>query len=260
MSASDRITVVSFTFDDGWKTDVQASSLLAAHGMRGTFYVISNVVGNEGYVTWDDLAAIQAGGHEIGGHTLDHVDLTTVERHEAHRQVAADREVLLARGFDVTSFAYPYGAFNGAAQKIVREAGYTSARGAWGLRNLAAAQDRRPRVAAIPVANPFGIETACCIGLGTSLKMLCDYIRKAERIGGWVPLVFHRISDEAHGDGAAASFSPGKLEALLGWLEARAQSGTVVRTLGQVIAQKDAALRRAPHPLDARTAATDPIS
>jgi peptidoglycan/xylan/chitin deacetylase (PgdA/CDA1 family) len=260
MSASERITVVSFTFDDGWKTDLQASSLLAAHGMRGTFYVSSNAVGREGYVTWDELAAIQGGGHEIGGHTLDHVDLTAVARDEAYRQVAVDREVLLARGFDVTSFAYPHGAYNGAVQKIVREVGYTSARGAWGLRNIAAVRDRRPRVAAILVANPFGIETPCCIDGNTSLEMLRDYIRKAERVGGWVPLVFHRISDEARSDGAAPSLSPARLEALLGWLEARAQNGTVVRTLGQVITQENPRLAPAPQPFDARTAAPHSIS
>ncbi len=228
--------VASLTFDDGWADNVRAASLLADHGMRGTFYVNTNTVGTRDRLSWPQLGAMAAAGHDIGGHTLDHVDLTTVTGPEARRQVADDRRNLLARGFAALSFAYPFGEFNEAAQRIVRECGYTSARAASGLRNLTARHDPRSRVLPIPPPNPFAILTPCCIRADTPLFVLQLYIGKAERRGrGWIPLTLHRISDDGGGDGPAPSMSAATFEGLLAWLERRASRGTVVRTVADVV-------------------------
>lgn len=63
---------VSLTFDDTHESHRWAAELLSLAGMVGTFYVNSERIGDQGYLRAEDLWAMEALGHEIGGHTLDH--------------------------------------------------------------------------------------------------------------------------------------------------------------------------------------------
>src|SRR5206468_2928521 len=72
-------TVVSLTFDDTLSNQYQTGSMLAARGMHGTFYVNSSRVDVAGYMTKAQLLALQSGGNEIAGHTVNHLDLSTVD-------------------------------------------------------------------------------------------------------------------------------------------------------------------------------------
>jgi peptidoglycan/xylan/chitin deacetylase (PgdA/CDA1 family) len=234
-SATAGPTVVSLTFDDGWGDQATAIPILQAHGMRGTFFINSSSVGAGNRLSWAQLEAIDAAGQEIAGHTLDHLDLTTMPEAEARRQVCDDRANLVARGFVTRSFAYPFGEYNTTVKTIVRDCGYASGRGAFGLRNITATNDSRPYAGPIPPPDPYAVLTPCCINSTTTLSALQNYIIQAENGGGgWVPFVLHRICDGC-GDTEAPSMSPATLQAFLDWLQPRAAQGTVVQTVAQVI-------------------------
>ena len=51
-------------------------------------------------------------GHEIGFHTINHTDLRTVSSEEVYEQAIAPLEVFREKGFDITTFAYPYGSYD----------------------------------------------------------------------------------------------------------------------------------------------------
>src|SRR4051794_9547232 len=127
-------TIVSLTFDDGNADLSKAVSALAANGMHGTFFINSGFIGATDYFTVKQLKSIAAAGNEIGGHTVNHPDLTTLQRAEAKRQICMDRENLARWGFDVTDFAYPFASDNKAVQALVAACGYNSARGLGDLR------------------------------------------------------------------------------------------------------------------------------
>jgi peptidoglycan/xylan/chitin deacetylase (PgdA/CDA1 family) len=225
---------VSLTFDDGWADQAEARSILAEHGMNATFFVNTNEIGTTGHLSWTQLDAFNADGNEITGHTLDHLDLTTLALTEARRQVCDDRANLVAHGFIARSFAYPFGEYDSTAKTIVQECGYASGRGAFGLRNITSTTDTRPYAERIPPLDRYGIRTPCCIRSDTTASTLQNYITGAENAGGgWVPLVLHRICDNC-GDTPAPSMSPATLDAFLDWLQPRAAQGTVVQTVGQV--------------------------
>src|SRR4051812_28668821 len=72
-------TVVSLTFDDGRAQTYPARSILASHGMKGTFYINSANVGTDSYyMTWPQIDGLAADGNEIGGHTLHHTVLPSL--------------------------------------------------------------------------------------------------------------------------------------------------------------------------------------
>jgi peptidoglycan/xylan/chitin deacetylase (PgdA/CDA1 family) len=123
-------TIVSLTFDDNTSGHATAAQILNQYGMKGTFYVNSARIGtSSAYLTLNQLRSIAASGHEIAGHTLNHLNLTQQSAAEARRQVCDDRAQLQAWGFNPVSFAYPFGAFNGSVQDIVEDCGF-DARGA----------------------------------------------------------------------------------------------------------------------------------
>jgi peptidoglycan/xylan/chitin deacetylase (PgdA/CDA1 family) len=235
-------TVVSLTFDDGWANQTTAASVVAAHGMKGTFYVNTNTIGTAGHLSWSQLEAFDSAGNEVTGHTLDHPDLTTLSSAQAQSQVCDDRANLVAHGFVATSFAYPFGSFDSTTETIVRNCGYSSGRGAFGLHNITSTTDTRPYAEPIPPLDPYGIRTPCCINYASfgnatpTAAALENYVAHAESAGGgWVAFVFHRICDSCGGDDPAPSMSPAEFEAFLDWLEPRVSSGTVVKTVAQVI-------------------------
>jgi peptidoglycan/xylan/chitin deacetylase (PgdA/CDA1 family) len=230
-------TVVSLTFDDGWSNQTAARSILREHGMLGTFYLNSNKIGTSSFLTWSEVEALNADGHEIAGHTLDHVGVWQVSDAEARRQICEDRANILARGFVVTSFAYPGGDFEARHEPMVQECGYASGRGAYGLRRLdqVIPGDNRPYAEPLPPVNRYAIKTPCCINSTVALSTLQNYIVNAENAGGgWVALVLHRVCSGC-GDDGAPSIAPSTLDNLLTWLAPRVSRGTVVKTVSQVI-------------------------
>src|SRR6266567_3697441 len=102
-------TVVSLTFDDGRQTQYAARTPLAAHGMHGTFYVNSGLVGSttsDWHMTWSQLHDLAADGNEITGHSLTHSHLTTLSTSQLQQEICDDRNNLLNQGFSpVNSFA-----------------------------------------------------------------------------------------------------------------------------------------------------------
>jgi peptidoglycan/xylan/chitin deacetylase (PgdA/CDA1 family) len=242
-------TVVSLTFDDGWDNQQTAYSMLAAHGMRGTFYVNSSNIDQAGYLTWAQLTTFNAGGSEIGGHTLTHPDLTTLTSAQAQREVCDDRTTILGHGFVVPDFAYPFGAYDsntGAGtldvSSIVKNCGYASGRGAFGLHNITATNDTRLYATSIPPPNLYKIPVPCCINYASfgdstpTAAALESYVQHAQAETspnpGWVIFFFHRLCDNCGGDSPAPSMSPSEFNAFLGWLQS---SGAVVKTVAQVV-------------------------
>lgn len=77
---------VILTFDDGYEDNyTEMLPILEEYGMKATVYVITNQIGQPGYLTWDQLRAMQVRGIEIGSHTANHDPLTSDGRSKAAR-------------------------------------------------------------------------------------------------------------------------------------------------------------------------------
>jgi peptidoglycan/xylan/chitin deacetylase (PgdA/CDA1 family)/plastocyanin len=228
-------TLVSLTFDDGTTDQYQARAMLAQNGLRGTFFINSNNVGaSSAFMTWSQLSDLSGDGNEIGGHTLDHVDLTTVTTTEAMRQVCDDRQALISHGFNATDFAYPFGSYDGV-ESIVQGCGYSSGRRSWGLcpigQNPPNCDIYYPDVAErIPPVDRYAFRTIVSLRAWNTLSDIQSVVTRAENNGGgWVTLVFHRICDGCDPTNGY-SVSPAILTSVLDWLQPRASNGTYVGT------------------------------
>lgn len=230
--------VVTLGFDDGRASHRNAQRLLDAHGLSGTFYVNSARLGEPQYLTLDEVHGLQDGGHEVGGHTLDHVDLPLVDPVEQRRQITEDRAQLVAWDLRAESFAYPFGRSTRVAREAVTECGYKTGRIVGGLpvstpRPFAARAEKLPPRRAAAVRTPgYSLKHT------HSLEYLQALVKNAENRGkGWAHLVFHDIaerSDHACWDDVY-SVTPTMFEAFVSWLAARETRGTVVRTAAAAV-------------------------
>jgi len=205
--------------------------MLSSRGMTGTYYINSAMVGSSGYyMTWAQIHALADAGNEIGGHTLHHINLTTVNATTARTEVCDDRTSLINNGFSpLVSFAYPEAESNTTAQQIVRDCGYTSGRGVGDVScgGCAAAET-------VPPQNAYHLRTPDGVTTSTTLADLQSYVTNAENNGGgWVILTFHGICSNTCTN--INSMNPSIFTAFLDWLAPRSANGTVVRTVGQAM-------------------------
>jgi peptidoglycan/xylan/chitin deacetylase (PgdA/CDA1 family) len=228
-------TVVSLTFDDGIATQTYARTQLSTHGMRGTFYINSGFVGDSDYyMTWSDVDALNADGNEIGGHTVHHARLTNLSAAQQRQEICDDAATLRARGYAITSFAYPFGA--GVNLSTVRSAlvdcGFTSARKYGDLRGSDCPDPSCATAETIPPADPYAVNSTGFETGALTLQKLQTWVTQAESNGGgWVPVVFHDICNACDD----ASVSQTVFQAFLDWLQPRAANGTIVKTVREVM-------------------------
>jgi peptidoglycan/xylan/chitin deacetylase (PgdA/CDA1 family) len=231
-------TLVSLTFDDGL-TQSPAREILAKHGMHGTFYINSNKVDSGGgYLSKAEVDGLLADGNEIGGHTINHLDLATLSDSEQQAAICNDMHNLAEwYGLDqIHSFAYPFGSTGPSSQQVVAAGcdglgAYESARAVGGLISGQYCQDC-PWAESIPPGNRFFVASNASVATTTTLADMQSYVIQAEQHGGgWVPLVFHRVCDGC----SSLAVSPSVLDELLTWLETRTSNDTYVRTVHQVM-------------------------
>ena len=224
-------TVVSLTFDDGHADQLAAAQTMNSLGLKGTFYVTSGVVNTPNYFTLAQVQALAAAGHEIGGHTVTHPDLTTLPSDEATRQVCNDRVNLSNWGFRVTSFAHPFAAANASTEAIVRNCGYNSARGLGDIRTRFSCGTCAVGES-MPPADPYYTTAPDQVENTWTLADLQRSVTQAENgAGGWVQLTFHHI---ANNPSDPITTSPTVFNQFATWLKTRPAT-TTVKTVDQVI-------------------------
>jgi peptidoglycan/xylan/chitin deacetylase (PgdA/CDA1 family) len=227
-------TIVTLSFDDTLDDQAQVGDMLAAHGMHATFFVNSPRINQLSYMTMDQVMALQAGGNEIAGHTINHFDLAGLPMDEQQRQICTDRAQLLTMGFNITTFAYPHGATDLASHNIITDCGFNQARNASGLRSHDPESCTNCVYAeAMPPIDPLAIRTPVSIKSTQTLADLQQNVTDAEAHGGgWVPFVFHHVCNGCN----SLAVSPATLTAFMDWLQPRAAANnTNVKTFQEVM-------------------------
>ena len=231
-------TVVTLTFDDSVDDQMTALTSLQASGLHGTFYAISGSIGSPGYLTVANLQTIQAAGNEIGGHTVNHPDLTLTPTDEAQRQICNARNQLTAWGFPQTSFAYPYASVTTAVETIAKNCGYNSARG---LGDVQTQLGGTPGLYAetIPPPDAYALRAPDEVDATWTLTDLQNTVLNAENNGGgWNILTFHHFCQPGSANcDPTVSITPELFAQFTTWLAAHiaATPTTTVKTVNQVI-------------------------
>ncbi len=176
--------MVSFTFDDGWLSQyTTALPILNAAGMKAGFYIITHETADPIYVNPSQILEFQATGHEVGGHTQTHPDLTMLTVAEQHTEIEGSRADLLALGVTtVDTFLYPHGGYNDGIKTITQNAGYIAARSV----------DRGFNT---PTTDKFALKIQS-VNRTTTIEEVQNWINQAAANNVWLVLMFHQIDDD----------------------------------------------------------------
>ena len=134
-------STIVLTFDDGFADFyTEALPVLKEHRFTATLYAVTAFINDTSrflwreqetarpMLTWDQLNEIAAAGIECGAHSCRHEQLDVLPRDVARDEIVRSKLMLeekLSR--PVASFAYPYGYYHSAVERLVQAAGYSSA-------------------------------------------------------------------------------------------------------------------------------------
>jgi len=125
---------IILTIDDGYVDNYEyAYPLLKKYNMKAIIYVIPNKVGitegNNIYLTWEQMKEMRASGLvEIGSHTMDHKDLSTLSKRDQTYQIAESKKIIEEKlDMKVNDLCYPYGRYNPTSMEVAKEAGFSNA-------------------------------------------------------------------------------------------------------------------------------------
>lgn len=113
--------MIALTFDDGpSKHTSRLLDAFASHGGRGTFFVIGNILENRA----DVLNRMVAEGHEIGGHSWDHRQLTKLSNTDLNNELVGTRaKIHELTGVNATLLRPPYGSYNSQVKNMCKDLG-----------------------------------------------------------------------------------------------------------------------------------------
>lgn len=124
---------VCFTFDDGFAGALSHGvRTLLAEGVTASFYPVANRVGQESdwdpaairpLADWDLLVRASRDGMEIGNHTANHSDLSTLHLDQQIEELSGAAATMRNHGFDCLTACLPYGAWNLSTPAALKRCG-----------------------------------------------------------------------------------------------------------------------------------------
>lgn len=139
LTAKDK-NVIAFTFDDGYKNNMEAFDVLSRYNQTGTIYIATDYIGstgvcedtnlypNRGFLDREDILKLHNKGHEIASHGTSHNNFGKMTLQESNREFLKSKEVLEhIIGTDVIGFAFPNGqrgAFNNRVIESANKIGF----------------------------------------------------------------------------------------------------------------------------------------
>lgn len=131
---------IAITFDDGYRDNIKnAAPILAEFSFRATFFVTLGYVGRvktssgRSWQRWEcmdqkDLKELPDSGHDIGSHSVRHIDLTKLDEKERVRELRNSKKGIgELLGKDISLFSYPYGCFDDDLAMLAAGEGYALA-------------------------------------------------------------------------------------------------------------------------------------
>jgi len=115
--------IITTSWDDGHPLDMKLAELLDKYNISATFYIpckngVHKVVENSDLINLNRR-------FEIGGHTVNHIFLNTLKKHEAKDEIFNCKSILQEiLGEEINAFCFPGGKYSNRDIDLVKNAGF----------------------------------------------------------------------------------------------------------------------------------------
>jgi peptidoglycan/xylan/chitin deacetylase (PgdA/CDA1 family) len=138
---------ITISSDDGFKNNMDAVNVLNKYGIKACFFINPITINLKDakkittfckerlnllpveFMDWNDLEILKNQGHEIGSHTMNHINIAKTPTEKVQEEIKETYDVLKTRYGEAKHFAYPYGRFfhfNKEAMEFVFKTGFES--------------------------------------------------------------------------------------------------------------------------------------
>lgn len=191
---SSPLRIVTTSWDDGDRADINIAAMLRARSLRGTFYVPVRSEVTTSSLTPSELVTLVDEGFEIGAHTVSHLRLPGLTEEQIRYEVASCKDTIeqtIAK--PVSMFCYPGGRLNRNVTREVQLSGYEGART---TRMLSTNLDFLPfemptTLQAYPHREGAYLRNSL---RPPNMRRLLSYLTLLDRCGDWVELG-HKLFD-----------------------------------------------------------------
>ncbi len=240
-TAAASATIVSLNFDNNVANEYYLGyqDALQPAGATATYYINSGTIGTSNKLTWAEVSTLAAAGDDIGGKTVDGINLTTLSASQQLSEICTDRQNILSHGVTPLTFAYPSGASNAAIQADVQTCGYGNARTAGSLSPTGSTYAET-----VPPRSWLALRAYAPSGQVTLANLEALVTGAAAHGGGWIPIVIQRVCSQsqdptnyANCTASAGWVDLGDLQTFIAWVQGAGQSGdapagTVLQSMG----------------------------
>ena len=113
-------------FDDGFRGVYEEREYFMCENLFPMIFIAVGLVGQKGYLTWDEIRNLHEAGFSFESHTWSHRSLTTVPSNEfEHELVDSKKELEQQLGQEVNQLCFPRGLFSPRVMGACERAGYT---------------------------------------------------------------------------------------------------------------------------------------
>jgi peptidoglycan/xylan/chitin deacetylase (PgdA/CDA1 family) len=215
--------IVSIVFDDGLANIYQnALPIINQYGFKSTQYIVSGAIGSRTKLdlpamTKAQISTMYKAGHEIGSHTVNHPDLTSLSTAKLNSELSNSKKALNVSYSPVNNFAVPFGRYNDTVIAAVKKY-YGSARTSDGGENTLIGFDQ------------YRLKTQYVTNT-TTLAEVESWLAQAVQDKAWLIILYHNVAN-----GGSYEYTATK-QAFSNQLAAIKNSGLPVLTVSQALAE-----------------------
>lgn len=119
---------LTMSYDDGQKQDRRLVEIFNRYGIRGTFHLNSELLGQGGRIPAEEVSEVYK-GHEVAAHTCTHPTLSRCPKEQIAHELLTDRVNLEnITGYPVRGLSYPNGSHNQQIRELLPHLGFEYAR------------------------------------------------------------------------------------------------------------------------------------